>query len=36
MVKEGLLRDPEDIMFLEYDQLRAYVANPKSEANPDG
>jgi len=29
MVKEGLLRDPEDIMFLEYDQLRAYVANPK-------
>jgi phosphohistidine swiveling domain-containing protein len=28
MVKEGLLRDPEDIMFLEYDQLRAYVANP--------
>jgi phosphohistidine swiveling domain-containing protein len=28
MVKEGLLRTPEDIMFLEYDQLRAYVANP--------
>jgi len=28
MVKEGLLRDPEDIMFLEYDQLRAYVGNP--------
>lgn len=28
MVKEGLLDDPEDIMFLEYDQLRAYVANP--------
>jgi pyruvate,water dikinase len=28
MVKEGLLKDPEDIMFLEYDQLRAYVANP--------
>jgi phosphohistidine swiveling domain-containing protein len=28
MVKAGLLRDPEDIMFLEYDQLRAYVANP--------
>ncbi|HSJ55400.1 MAG TPA: PEP-utilizing enzyme [Anaerolineae bacterium] len=28
MVKEGLLRDPEDINFLEYDQLRAYVANP--------
>jgi len=36
MVKEGLLRDPEDIMFLEYDQLRAYVANPKSEGNPEG
>ncbi len=28
MVKEGLLKDAEDIMFLEYDQLRAYVANP--------
>jgi pyruvate,water dikinase len=28
MVKEGLLDDAEDIMFLEYDQLRAYVANP--------
>ncbi len=28
MVKEGLLRQPEDIMFLEYDQLRAYVACP--------
>ncbi|HMR64022.1 MAG TPA: PEP-utilizing enzyme [Anaerolineae bacterium] len=36
MVQEGLLRDPEDIMFLEYDQLRAYVANPKSESNPAG
>ena len=36
MVKEGLLRDPEDIMFLEYDQLRAYVANPTSEDNPEG
>jgi phosphohistidine swiveling domain-containing protein len=36
MVKEGLLSDPEDIMFLEYDQLRAYVANPKAETNPDG
>jgi phosphohistidine swiveling domain-containing protein/tetratricopeptide (TPR) repeat protein len=29
MVKEGLLRDAEDIMFLEYDQLRAYVGNPQ-------
>jgi phosphohistidine swiveling domain-containing protein len=28
MVRAGLLKDPEDIMFLEYDQLRAYVANP--------
>lgn len=36
MVKEGLLRDPEDIMFLEYDQLRAYVANPRSADNPEG
>lgn len=26
--KEGLLNQAEDIMFLEYDQLRAYVANP--------
>ncbi len=30
MVKEGLLDDPEDIMFLEYEQLRRYVASPKS------
>ena len=29
MVKEGLLKEAEDILFLEYDQLRAYVANPK-------
>lgn len=36
MVEEGLLRQPDDIMFLEYDQLRAYVANPKTEENPDG
>jgi phosphohistidine swiveling domain-containing protein len=36
MVGEGLFRDPEDIMFLEYDQLRAYVANPKSEDNLEG
>ena len=28
MVKEGLLDEAEDVMFLEYDQLRAYVANP--------
>jgi len=30
MVKEGLLDDQEDIMYLEYEQLRRYVANPKS------
>jgi phosphohistidine swiveling domain-containing protein len=36
MVKEGLLRDPEDINYLEYEQLRAYVGNPKSEKNPSG
>ncbi|HSQ16630.1 MAG TPA: PEP-utilizing enzyme [Anaerolineales bacterium] len=36
MVKLGLLRDAEDIMFLEYEQLRAYTANPKSESNPGG
>jgi phosphohistidine swiveling domain-containing protein len=36
MTEIGLLRDPEDIMFLEYDQLRAYVGNPKSADNPDG
>ncbi len=36
MVKEGLLRTPDDIMFLEYDQLRAYVANPKNGDNPEG
>jgi len=28
MVKEGLLDDPEDIMFLEYEQLRRYVGDP--------
>ncbi|MFZ5808135.1 MAG: PEP-utilizing enzyme [Chloroflexota bacterium] len=36
MVKASLLRDAEDIMFLEYDQLRYYVANPKTDANPNG
>jgi phosphohistidine swiveling domain-containing protein len=30
MVKERLLDDPEDIMFLEYEQLRRYVASPTS------
>jgi len=28
MVEAGLLKDAEDVMFLEYDQLRAYVGNP--------
>ena len=36
MVIEGLLRVAEDIMFLEYDQLRAYVASPRSDDNPRG
>jgi phosphohistidine swiveling domain-containing protein len=36
MVKEGLLRDPGDIMYLEYDQLRFYVGNPKTDSTPDG
>ena len=36
MVKMGLLRNADDIMFLEYDQLRYYVANPKTDANPGG
>jgi len=36
MVKQGLLRDAEDIMFLEYEQLRHYVSNPKSKAKTDG
>ena len=30
MVKEGLLDDPEDIMFLEYEQLRRYVGDPQN------
>lgn len=29
MVREGLLDAPEDIMLLEYEQLRRYVGNPK-------
>lgn len=28
MVKEGILDDPEDIMYLEYEQLRRYVGDP--------
>lgn len=30
MVKEGMLDDPEDIMMLEYEQLRRYVGDPKN------
>lgn len=29
MVSEGLLDDREDVMYLEYEQLRRYVGNPK-------
>jgi pyruvate,water dikinase len=36
LTQMGLLDDPEDILFLEYDQLRQYVANPKTDANPNG
>jgi pyruvate,water dikinase len=36
IVKLGLLDDQEDIFYLTYDQLRRYVANPKTEDNPDG
>jgi pyruvate,water dikinase len=30
LVEMGLLDDPEDIMFLEYEQLRRYVADPEN------
>ncbi len=36
LTKIGLLDIPEDIFYLEYEQLRWYVFNPKSEDNPDG
>jgi len=36
LTKLGLLDDPEDIFFLNYDQLRWYAANPKTADNPDG
>jgi len=36
MVAEGLIDDTEEIMFLQYDQLRSYIADPKSVKNPDG
>jgi len=34
--KIGLLDKAEDIFFLEYEQLRRYIPNPKSADNPDG
>jgi pyruvate,water dikinase len=36
MVKHGLMDQPEDALFLKYDELRWYAANPKTEDNPDG
>lgn len=36
LAKIGLLDDPEDIFFLEYEQLRWYVSNPMSTDNPEG
>ena len=33
--KERLLDDPEDIMFLEYEQLRRYVGNPRNYPGRD-
>jgi phosphohistidine swiveling domain-containing protein len=32
----GLLDAPDDVFFLEYDQLRWYVSNPKTADNPEG
>jgi phosphohistidine swiveling domain-containing protein len=34
--KIGLMDDPEDIFYLEYEQLRWYVANPRTNENPNG
>lgn len=36
LVKIGLLDDPEDVFYLEYEPLRWYVSNPKTADNPDG
>lgn len=36
LAKIGLLNDPEDVFYLEYEQLRWYAANPKTDANPNG
>ena len=36
LVKIGLLDDAEDIFYLEYEQLRWYVSNPRTMDNPDG
>lgn len=36
LVKSGLIDAPDDIFYLEYEQLRWYVANPKTTDNPNG
>ncbi|MFQ5610505.1 MAG: PEP-utilizing enzyme [Anaerolineae bacterium] len=36
LARIGLLDDPEDIFYLEYEPLRWYVSNPKTGDNPDG
>lgn len=36
LVKIGLISDPEDVLFLTYEQLRYFVSNPKTDDNPDG
>lgn len=36
LASKGLVLDPEDVLYLTYDQLRYYIANPKTADNPDG
>lgn len=36
LVRAGLIADPEDVLFLTYDQLRYFAANPKTAQNPNG
>jgi len=36
LVEKGLCLDPEDVLYLNYDQLRYYVSNPKTAENPNG
>lgn len=36
LVKSGLIDVPDDIFYLEYEQLRWYVSNPKTKDNPNG